>query len=130
MHYFIFCNRIIASEICTVFRDEQQSCGPSLDKRKLNEIMKKIFKVVAQTEPIMVQSQKVEGGILRKSTLVLQEPGGKYENVFACTLLGTLATTKYYPGEIVHASLSFNASEYNGVWYQDVLATDIIKLNK
>ncbi|MBQ8361032.1 MAG: hypothetical protein IJX44_03690 [Bacteroidaceae bacterium] len=92
--------------------------------------MKKIFKVVAQTEPIMVQSQKVEGGILRKSTLVLQEPGGKYENVFACTLLGTLATTKYYPGEIVHASLSFNASEYNGVWYQDVLATDIIKLNK
>lgn len=92
--------------------------------------MKRFFKVVAQTEPIAMQSQKVEGGILRKSTLVLQEPGGKYENVFACTLLGTLATAKFYPGDIVHASLSFNASEHNGVWYQDVLATEVIKFIK
>ena len=91
--------------------------------------MKRFFRVVSQTAPIAVRSEKAEGGQVMKSVLVLQEPGGKFENAFACTLLGTLATTKYYAGDIVFASLVFNAREYNGVWYQDVMATDVIKIN-
>ena len=88
--------------------------------------MKNIFRVIQQSEPQQVPSQKAEGGQVTKSTIVLQAFGGKYENVYVCTLFGNSATCKWYPGELVFASLRFQAHEYNGQWYQDIVVSEII----
>ena len=90
--------------------------------------MKGIFKVVAQGEPFVVQSQKAENGQLKKSILTLQEIGGKYENTYAVTLLGGMAEFRFYPGECVFAALHFAVREYNGQVYQDIVVIEIIKV--
>lgn len=90
--------------------------------------MKQIFKVVAQSETIAVPSQKAEGGQVYKSTIVLQEPGGKYEDTFAATMLGATAQCRFYAGDVVVAALRFSAREYNGQVYQDIVVNDIVKL--
>ena len=86
------------------------------------------MKVVSQGEPFAVQSQKAEGGQVTKCNIVLQEPGGKYENSYVATMLGQLAMCRFYAGELVYAVLRFQAREYNGQMYQDILAVDLIKL--
>ena len=88
--------------------------------------MKHLFRVINQSEPQQVPSQKAESGQVTKSTIVLQAFGGKYENVYVCTLFGNSATCKWYPGELVFASLRFQAHEYNGQWYQDIVVSEII----
>ena len=88
--------------------------------------MKTIFKVIHQSEPQQVPSQKAEGGQVSKCSIVLQEIGGKYENMYACTLLGNSAQCKWFPGELVFAALRFQAREYNGQWYQDIVVSEII----
>ena len=90
--------------------------------------MKQILKVVAQSEAIAVPSQKAEGGQVMKSTIVLQEPGGKYEDTFVATMLGNLAQCRFYAGELVVAALRFTTREYNGQVYQDIVVADIIKI--
>ncbi len=91
--------------------------------------MNNIFRVIKQTEPIQVPSQKTEGGMISKSTIVLQELGGKYENTYVVTLLGNAATCQYYSGDLVFAVLRFSTREYNGTTYQDIVANEIIKAN-
>ena len=56
------------------------------------------------------------------------EPGGKYEDAYVATMLGPLASCKFYAGELVYAVLRFQAREYNGQMYQDILAVDLIKI--
>ena len=90
--------------------------------------MKQFFKVIAQGASVMVPS-KEEGGQTSKCTLVLQELGGKFENSFAITLFGEPATRKFAPGEIVYGVLRFNAHEYNGQWYQDVMVKELLPFN-
>ena len=92
--------------------------------------MKHLFRVINQSEPQQVASQKAEGGQVTKSTIVLQAFGGKYENVYVCTLFGNSATCKWYPGEMVFASLRFQAHEYNGQWYQDITVGEIVSTKK
>ena len=92
--------------------------------------MKKIFRVVSQTEPVAVQNQKAEGGQMAKCSIVLQEINGRYADSFVATMLGNDATCKFYPGDVVYASLRFTAREYNGQMYQDILVTDFLKLNQ
>ena len=92
--------------------------------------MKHLFRVINQSEPQQVPSQKAEGGQVTKSTIVLQAFGGKYENVYVCTLFGNSATCKWYPGELVFASLRFQAHEYNGQWYQDIVVSEIVSTKK
>ena len=41
-----------------------------------------ILRVVKCSECFTVKSEKSEGGVLNKRTLVLQELGGKYENCY------------------------------------------------
>ena len=72
--------------------------------------MKTLFKVIAQTEPVNVQKQ--DGSTIQKSTVVMQLIGGKFEDSFSATMLGTLATRRFAPGDIVWASLRFQAREY------------------
>lgn len=88
--------------------------------------MKNLFRVIHQGEPQQVASQKAEGGQVSKCSIVLQELGGKYENMYVCTLFGNGAQCKWYAGELVHAALRFQAHEYNGQWYQDIVVGEIV----
>ena len=92
--------------------------------------MKSIFKVIAQSEPFAVQSQKAEGGQISKCNIVLQEPGGKYENSYVATILGEQANMHFVKNELVVASLRFSTREYNGQIFQDIVVNEIIKINQ
>ena len=92
--------------------------------------MKSIFKVVQQGEAFAVQSQKSDSEQKMKCNIVLQELGGKFENQYVGAMLGNAAQCKFYPGDVVAASLRFSTRDYNGATYQDILVTDIVKLNK
>ena len=87
------------------------------------------MRVVMQGEPFAVQSQKAESGQVMKCNIVLQEPGGKYEDAYVATMLGSLASCKFYAGELVYAVLRFQMREYNGQMFQDILALELIKMN-
>ena len=90
--------------------------------------MKQIFKVVAQSETFAVPSQKAEGGQISKCNVVLQEPGGKYENSYVATILGEQANIRFAKDDLVVASLRFSTREYNGQTYQDIVVSEIIKI--
>ena len=90
--------------------------------------MKSIFKVIAQSEPFAVQSQKAEGGQISKCNIVLQELGGKFENSYVATILGEQANMHFVKNELVVASLRFSTREYNGQVYQDIVVNEIVKL--
>ena len=89
----------------------------------------KILRVVRQGEAFSVQSSKQESGSLQKCTIVLRELGGsKYENEYVCTMLGNLAGCRFYEGDLVAATLRFSTHEYQGQTFQEILATDIVKI--
>ena len=91
----------------------------------------RILKVVRQGEAFSVQSSKQESGQIKKCTIVLRELGGsKFENEYVCTMLGNLAGCRFYEGDLVIATLRFSTHEYQGQTFQEILATDIVKLNK
>ena len=88
----------------------------------------KILKVVRQGEAFSVQSSKSDNGTIQKCNIVLREMGGKYENEYVCAMLGNLAACKFYEGDVVAATLRFSTHEYQGQVFQEILATDIVKL--
>ena len=91
----------------------------------------KILKVVRQGEVFSVQSTKVDGGQIQKCNIVLKElGGGKFENEYVCAMLGNLAACRFYEGDVVAATLRFSTHEYQGQIFQEILATDIVKINK
>ena len=90
----------------------------------------KIMKVVRQGEAFSVQSTKTESGQIQKCFIVLRELGGKYENEDVCAMLGNLAGCRFYEGDVVAATLRFSTHEYQGQAYQEVLATEVVKLGK
>ena len=83
--------------------------------------MKTLFKVVLQSDAISINTQN---GPSQKSTIVLQELGGKYEDSYVASLIGN--QIKVYPGDFVWASLRFSARDYNGSTYQDITIQEII----
>ena len=90
----------------------------------------RIFKVMAQTEPVYVPSRKKENGQLAKSEIRLKEFGGDYEDELMCTMFGNLALLKFYKDELVIASLRFQTHESNGQTYQDITVTNIEKVRR
>ena len=86
-----------------------------------------ILRVVKCGECFTVKSEKSEGGVLNKRTLVLQELGGKYENSYVVSALGNLATIQFDEGDLVIATLKFQAREYNGQVFMDVIANELVK---
>ena len=92
--------------------------------------MKTFFKVTAQSESFAVPSQKAEGGQLSKCNIVLQELGGKFENSYVATMLGEQAKIRFAKDDLVVAALRFSTREYNGQVYQDIVVSEIIKLNR
>ena len=89
----------------------------------------KILKVVRQGEAFSVQSSKQESGSIQKCNIVLKELGGKFENEYVCAMLGNLAACRFYEGDVVMATLRFSTHEYQGQTFQEILVTDIVKLN-
>ena len=90
----------------------------------------RVLKVVRQGEAFSVQSSKQESGQIQKCTIVLKELGGsKFENEYVCTMLGNLAGCRFFDGDVVAATLRFSTHEYQGQVFQEVLATDIVKIN-
>ena len=90
-----------------------------------------IYFVVTQGDVTYVASQKAEGGQLAKCVIRLKEfGGGKFGNEYACTMFGNLALCKFYEGDLVVVSLRFQVHEVNGTVYQEVVANDVVKLNK
>lgn len=90
--------------------------------------MKQLFKVIAQQEPFTVN--KSDGSTLNKCQIVLQEVGSKYEDSYVCNLLGNSALCKFYPGDVVFASLRFQHSEYQGKFYNEISIQDIISFTQ
>ena len=90
-----------------------------------------ICRVESQGDVTYVASQKAEGGQLAKCLIRLKEfGGGKFGNEYACTMFGNLAQCRFYEGDLVVASLRFQVHEVNGATYQEVVANDVVKLNK
>lgn len=92
-----------------------------------NKMKEQILRVVKCGECFTVKSEKSEGGMLNKRTLVLQELGGKYEPTYVVSVLGSLATLEFQEGDLVIATLRFSSREYNGQMFMDVVATELIK---
>ena len=90
----------------------------------------RILRVVRQGEAFGVQSSKSESGSIQKCNIVLRELGGsKYENEYVCAMLGNLAACRFYEGDIVMAPLRFSTHEYQGPVFQEILATDLVRLS-
>ena len=85
--------------------------------------------MVRQGEAFSVQSTKSESGAIQKCNIVLKELGSKFENEYVCAMLGNLAACRFYEGDIVIATLRFSTHEYQGQTFQEILATDIVKIN-
>ena len=91
----------------------------------------KILKVVRQGEAFSVQSKQSETGQTQKCNIVLKELGGsKFENEYVCAMLGNLAACRFYEGDLVVATMRFSTHDYQGQTFQEVLLTDIVKVNK
>ena len=89
----------------------------------------KILKVVRQGEAFGVQSSKSDSGTIQKCNIVLREMGGgKFENEYVCAMLGNLAACRFYEGDVVAATLRFSTHEYQGRTFQEILATDVVKI--
>jgi hypothetical protein len=54
--------------------------------------------------------------------------GKKFENEYVCAMLGNLAACRFYEGDVVAATLRFSTHEYQNQVFQEVLATDIVKI--
>ena len=88
-----------------------------------------LFYVVSQSDVSYVASQKAEG--LAKCLIRLKEfGGGKFGDEYVCTVFGNLALCKFHEGDLVAASLRFQVHEVNGAMYQEIVANDLVSLNK
>jgi len=98
-------------------------------KKKGTKMQTRILKVVRQGEAFSVQSKNSETGTIQKCGIVLREMGGsKFENEYACTMLGNLATCRFHEGDVVIATLRFSTHEYQGQTFQEILLTDVVKV--
>jgi len=94
----------------------------------------KIFRVVRQGEAFSVQSTKAEDGQIQKCYIVLRELGGPKADEFVCAMLGSLSACRFFEGDVVLATLRFTSHEFQRnesdlQMFQDILVTDIVKLN-
>lgn len=84
-----------------------------------------VCRVVSQTESSSVTTQN---GELDKCYIRVKEIGSDYANEYICSVLGNLAQCRFQPGDKVIVTLRFQIFENNGKAYQEVRATEIIKV--
>ena len=90
-----------------------------------------IYRVVSQGTVSYIPSQKQEGGQLAKCVIRLRAFGNsKFGDEYVCTMFGNLALCRFAEGELVVASLRFQVHEVNGNCYQEIVANDLIKINR
>ncbi len=89
-----------------------------------------MLQVVSQGTVTYIPSSKEENGQLAKCSIRLKEFGGKYGDEYVCTMFGNLSQCLFSEGDLVVASLRFQVHEVNGNLYQEVIANDVVKLNK
>ncbi len=89
--------------------------------------MTSILKVMGQSEPINVRRK--DGTNVSKCIIRLKEVGGDFANEYVAAVLGNLATVKFATGELVAADLNFSSHESNGLFYQDVLVREIVRVS-
>jgi len=88
-----------------------------------------LFRVVSQGDVTYVASKRQQGGQVAKSVIRLKELGGSYESEYLCTLFGNIAQCRFAEGDVVAAKLHFKVNEAGGQMFQDIVVTDIIKIN-
>lgn len=89
-----------------------------------------MLRVVSQGTVSYIASQKAEGGQLAKCEIRLKMLGGsKFGDEFVATLFGNLAQCRFAEDDVVVAVLRFSVHEVNGCLYQDVVCSDLVKLN-
>ena len=77
-----------------------------------------------------VPSSKEANGQLAKCEIRLKMLcGSRFSDEFVATLFGNLALCTFAEGDVVVAVLRFSVHEVNGSLYQDVVCTDLVKLN-
>lgn len=86
--------------------------------------MKAFLKVISQGQPQNYPKQ--DGTQSVKCQIVLQEIGNQYEDAYVCTMLGNLAQSRFYPGDLVYANIRFGTHQYNEQTYQDITVQDLI----
>ena len=97
--------------------------------KQKTEMETKVLRVVRQGEAFGVPSKNSESGTIQKCNIVLRElGGGKFENEYVCAMLGNLAACRFYEGDVVIATLRFSTHEYQGQVFQEVLATELVKV--
>lgn len=74
-------------------------------------------------------SSKPTVGTVEKRQLVLQSPGGDYEDAFVASQFGADTRRPLSAGDLVVATLAFMTHDYQGQCYQDVVVRDIVKLS-
>ena len=90
-----------------------------------------ICQVVSQQAVAYIPSTKQEGGQLAKCIIRLKEfGGGKFGDEYACTMFGNLAQCRFAEGDLVAASLRFQVHEVNGNCYQEIIANDVVSINR
>jgi len=88
--------------------------------------MQRIVRIVSQGQ--IVDITKSDGTTIKKSMLMLQDLGGKYEDTYAVALLSP-NIGQFQPNDVYAVSLRFQAHEYNGQVFQDVFLQDYSKLS-
>lgn len=103
----------------------------SLSYRKADAIIimnPNLYRVVQQGETYAVQSQKTEGVTIPKCNIIIQKLGGQNADRFVGSMLGNLAQCRFYPGDVVAATLRFTTHQFEDRVFQDVLVTDLCKM--
>ena len=119
-----FFSLILFSDLCSVNQSQV-----FIDLLIQTTMETKILRVVRQGEAFSVQSSKQESGSIQKCNIVLRELGGsRFENEYVCAMLGNLAACRFYEGDVVVATLRFSTHEYQGQTFQEILATELVKL--
>ena len=92
----------------------------------------KVLRVVSQGVVTYVPSSKQEGGQLAKCIIRLKEfgSGSKFGDEYVCTLFANLAQCRFAEGDVVAASLRFQVHEVNGNCYQEIIANDVVPINR
>jgi len=88
--------------------------------------MKKIVRIISKGQVVNVT--KSDGTTIQKCTVQMQELGGQYEDSYAAAALGPMAQLQLNPGDLCAVSVRFQAHEYNGQVFQDVLLQDCCKI--
>jgi len=87
-----------------------------------------ILRVISCGSVEQIPSQKAEGGMIAKRSMLLQELGGKYENQYVVTQFGEKTNIPLAPGDMVVVALRSFTRDYNGQVYQDTVVSDLFKL--